>query len=158
MKTLQKIFYMTDEVWDKHSNPWSVWTRFATLPFVIAAFWSIHYVGKFSVIPIFTSIVWLWLNPRLFSKPTFQTSWASKAVLGEKVWINEDSDKFKAKHSLVLKFTTLISFSGLANLVWGVVNQDIHMTILGTIILYIGKMWFLDRMVWIYDDYSALRK
>ena len=153
MKSIQKVFHMTDEVWDKHSNPWSVWTRFASLPFLIAAFWSIHYIGKYSLIPILLAMIWLWLNPRLFSKPSSQESWASKAVLGEKVWINHKDSNLKEKHSFVIKFTSSLAFLGLVFLIRGIIIEDITMTILSTIILYTGKMWFLDRMVWVYEDY-----
>jgi len=157
MKSIQKVFNMTDKVWEKHSNPWSVWTRFASLPFLIIAFWSIHYIGIYSLIPIIISIVWLWLNPRLFSKPVSQSSWASKAVLGEKIWINERDNNLNEKHRYVVNYSSAISFLGFLFLIRSVYVQDITMTILSTVILYVGKMWFLDRMVWVYEDKTQKR-
>jgi len=68
--TIAKWFAMPDDVWQRHANPWSVWTRFTVLPFVI----------------------------------------------------------------------------------WGVWQLNIWPTIVGCIFVYAGKLWFLDRMVWIYED------
>ncbi|OIQ17200.1 MAG: hypothetical protein BM556_13385 [Bacteriovorax sp. MedPE-SWde] len=152
MKSIQKVFGMTDEVWDKHSNPWSVWTRFASLPFLILAFWSAHHIGIYSLIPILILVAWLWINPRLFSRPNTQESWASKAVLGEKIWINDRDSRIINKHSTVVRFSTAISFIGFLFLIRSVYAQDVTMCLLSTIILYTGKMWFLDRMVWVYED------
>ena len=36
---LESIFRMTDEVWSRHTNPWSVWTRFLTLGLIVLAVW-----------------------------------------------------------------------------------------------------------------------
>ncbi|MDT5210776.1 MAG: hypothetical protein QOF67_3191 [Mycobacterium sp.] len=30
-------FRMTDDAWQRHANPWSVWTRFAAIPLMILA-------------------------------------------------------------------------------------------------------------------------
>jgi len=43
MKTLAQItrvLGMTDEAWQRHANPWSVYTRFAAIPAMILAIWS----------------------------------------------------------------------------------------------------------------------
>jgi hypothetical protein len=32
---IAKFFNLEEDNWMKHANPWSVWTRFATLPFLI---------------------------------------------------------------------------------------------------------------------------
>ncbi len=47
METAENFFIrlmtMTDEVWDRHANPWSVWTRVvAGLPLLLGAFWAIR--------------------------------------------------------------------------------------------------------------------
>ena len=35
---------------------------------------------------------------------------------------------------------------------WGVLMFDVWPTISGMIIVYSGKVWFLDRMVWLWQD------
>ena len=37
---LVTFFGMTDEVWRRHANPWSVWTRYLAGPILILAVWS----------------------------------------------------------------------------------------------------------------------
>jgi hypothetical protein len=40
--------------------------------------------------------------------------------------------------------------------IWGVYRLDAFATILGTVIAYMGKLWFLDRMVWLWEDMKDL--
>lgn len=69
MRLFEKIMNMDDQVWRRHANPWSVWTRIATTPFLFFAIWSYVWLGYLSLLPVFILAVWLWLNPRLFSPP-----------------------------------------------------------------------------------------
>ena len=94
MKLEQRIsaaFRMTDETWARHANPWSVWTRFTAFPALILAVWSRAWLGRWAAVPIFGAVLWTWLNPRLFERPRSTDNWASKAVLGERVWMNRDA-------------------------------------------------------------------
>ena len=34
-KHISKLFLPDDESWLRHANPWPIWTRFATLPFIL---------------------------------------------------------------------------------------------------------------------------
>ncbi len=79
---------MSDETRERHANPWSVWTRYGALPILIAAIWSHVWVEWWSLIPILMTVLWIWLNPRVFPRPISTKNWASKAVLGERVWLN----------------------------------------------------------------------
>ena len=85
---IAKLFSMTDEVWEKHANPWSVWTRFSALPLLAVAIWSRLWIGPWAWALLSVTIYWIWINPRLFKKPLSTDNWASKAVLGERVWLN----------------------------------------------------------------------
>jgi hypothetical protein len=40
MSKVADTFRMTDDAWQRHANPWSVWTRFAAIPLMILAIWS----------------------------------------------------------------------------------------------------------------------
>ena len=40
LNVIKKSMYMSDDVWFRHANPWSGWTRFSTYPLFILAFWS----------------------------------------------------------------------------------------------------------------------
>ena len=37
---IARSFSMSEDTWQRHSNPWSVWTRFTALPLIILAAWS----------------------------------------------------------------------------------------------------------------------
>ncbi|MGM0634930.1 MAG: DUF6653 family protein [Bacteroidota bacterium] len=151
-KQIASIFNLTGNRWMKHANPWSFWTRFATMPFLILAVWSRVWLGWFCLIPISILIFWLLVNPTLFNKPKNFDDWSSKAVLGEKCW-SEGKKKPVPKHhnSPVLILTILQATSGIF-LILGLWRLDINLSIFGTISVYLTKMWFLDRMVWIYEE------
>lgn len=57
---------MSDEMWRRHANPWSVWTRFAAIPAFILAAWSRVWLGWWSLIPIGLVVAWLFLNVIVF--------------------------------------------------------------------------------------------
>src|SRR5207237_625012 len=73
-------FRMTDEVWQRHANPWSVYTRFAAIPPLLAAIWSRAWIGVWCLVPIALVAVWLWLNPRVFAPVSLPVAWASKGI------------------------------------------------------------------------------
>jgi hypothetical protein len=50
------------EIWQRHANPWSVWTRFAAIPAMMLAVWSRVWIGWWSVAPIVLVMAWLVAN------------------------------------------------------------------------------------------------
>lgn len=155
MTTEQKIanlFQMTDEVWARHANPWSVLTRFPILPLIIISIWSRTWINWWCLIPIIIAIIWTWINPRIFPKPTSTNNWFSKAVFGERVWLNRQKIEIPQHHQPVINILNLISFVGLPFCIWGLIQLNIWPTLLGVILVILGKMWFLDRMVWLYEE------
>ena len=141
---------MSDETWEKHANPWSVWTRFTALPVLVASIWSRAWIGPWAWGLTVLAIFWVWINPRMFSKPVSTDNWASKAVLGERVWINRKQIAAPKHHRLVPNLLSGVSGLGLLFLIWGLWGLEIWPTALGAILIYAGKVWFLDRMVWLY--------
>ena len=71
---------MKERTWERHSNPWSVWTRVLTNPLVYIPVWNRSWQQAISV------IAWFLLNPRLFSPPKDDSSWATRSVFGEQIW------------------------------------------------------------------------
>jgi hypothetical protein len=59
---------MDDATWLRQANPWSVWTRASVLPLVILAVWSRDWLGSWSWVAIALSVLWMWLNPRIFRR------------------------------------------------------------------------------------------
>ncbi len=149
---LAHAFSMTEEVWQRHANPWSVWTRFTVLPILILAIWSRVWLGWWAIAPVSLTLIWTWINPRLFTKPTSTQNWTSKAVLGERVWINRNTIPIPNHHQMMANLLSVISACGLPFLIWGLITLSPWPTALGAVVVYAGKVWFLDRMVWLYED------
>lgn len=151
-KKLAAVFSMSDEVWARHANPWSVWTRFTVLPVLILAFWSRVWLDWWSLIPIGLAIFWTWLNPRFFQKPYSTNNWASKGVLGERVWSNRDEIPVPEHHRRVPRILSSVSGIGGIFIIWGVITLAVWPTVFGFALIDFGKLWFIDRMVWLYED------
>lgn len=151
-KLLQGIFLPDNESWLKHANPWSIWSRFATLPFIILAIWSRYWIGWYCLIPIALLIVWVVINPTLFNKPSTFKSWAAKAVLGERVYLKKPDGPLPKHHIVPIRILTCLQILGVLILAYGLWDFHVYITLLGTVSIYFSKMWFLDRMVWLYED------
>ncbi len=149
---MKKSHIMSDATWKRHANPWSVWTRFATIPFVALAIWSRDWIGAWSFIPIGLLVIWLLLNPKIFPAPKSTKNWASKATFGERVWLNRKTLPIPKHHAIASFITTTLAGIGTVLAVYGLYFLDIWPTVTGVILIYLGKMWFLDRMVWLYED------
>lgn len=151
-KQISKTFNLKGDNWLKHANPWSIWSRFVTLPFLILAIWSRVWLGWYSLIPILVLIIWLKMNPTLFKKPSNFDNWGSKSVLGEKLWSERKVNPVPDHHKPLITILTILQSIGGIILIVGLWKLEICLTIIGTVIVYFSKMWFLDRMVWIYED------
>jgi len=150
-----KLMAMDEETWMRHANPISGWSRIFTFPFVILAFWSRQWIGWWCLIPITVISLWSFLNPRIFPRPVSTDNWASKGVLGERAFTqnkNKTGNILPTHHIKAAKTLTLITGIGSIILVYGLVVLQIWPTLLGASAVFLGKMWFVDRMVWLFED------
>ncbi len=136
----------------RHANPWSVWTRNTALPFLVFAFWSRVWLGWTSLLLILLALAWTFINPRLFSPPPSTDTWASRAVLGERVWSNRNHIPVPSHHRQVPHLLNIVTGIGFLAVVWGTLVLDLWFLLAGFALVYLGKFWFLDRMVWLYAD------
>ena len=150
-RPLTSIFGMTDEVWRRHANPWSVWTRYMAGPLLVLAIWSRAWIDWWAVVPIAVMILWIWLNPRVFRIPRSTTAWASRAVLGERIWLNRTTVAIDQRIVRLSHLANLCGLIGLALLVWGLVVYSELLTVGGLAIVLAAKSWFLQKMVKLYD-------
>lgn len=65
----------------RHSNPWSAWTRWASTPLVLVPVWT----RRWSHAALVSG--WLMVNPAVFPPPASDRRWATRAILGEELWI-----------------------------------------------------------------------
>ena len=151
VRQMERWFRMTDDVWERHANPWSVWTRYLGLPILALAIWSRTWIGSWAWVPALLTVVWFWLNPRVFSRPFTTDSWASRAVLGEQLWLNQTQKSNGISHGRIIVLTNSICAVGFGLAVYGLIGFEAHHVCYGVVLALIGKSWFLDRMVWLYQ-------
>jgi hypothetical protein len=148
------LLQMDERVWERHANPLSVWTRFATFPFLMLSFWSAHWIGWYCLAPIVLLALWLWLNPRIFPPPASTQSWASRAVLGERVYLLRVMHPVPVEHTNVATLLGTGSALGMLAAVAGLIAAEPFTFVAGGIAIIVFKLWFADRMVWLFDEMS----
>ncbi len=147
-----RLFRMDESTWERHASPWSVWTRVASLPVLLLAVWSYAWLGLWAVLPVSSVALWLWLNPRLFPAPERTDTWSAKATFGERVWLNRRQVPIPAHHARMAQILSGLSAAGFAVALAGAVMNNLVLTMSGGLVSWLAKMWFCDRMVWLYDD------
>jgi hypothetical protein len=154
---LDRLFRLDDAAWRRHANPWSVWTRVATFPAIVLAGWSAHWIGWWALLPGALVALWTYLNPRLFAEPAHFDSWASQVTLGERLWLQAGRPAVDPTHFRPVRWLSALSAAGLPIVLAGVVARAPGWTLFGTALVMLGKLWFCDRMVWLYQDARRAR-
>ncbi|MEM1420767.1 MAG: DUF6653 family protein [Pseudomonadota bacterium] len=148
----ERMMGMDDEAWARHANPWSVLTRFSVLPLIVLAIWSRVWIGWWCLVPIAAALWWNWWNPRAFGPPGSTDNWMSKGVFGERVFLNRAKVPIPAHHERAGKTLAALSVPGALALIYGLIMLDPEWTIFGMFAAVLPKVWFVDRMVWLYQD------
>jgi len=131
---------MKEQTWQRHSNPWSGWSR-------MLGYWGLLFaVYQHSWLGLAAVILFLIFNPKLFPAPKTQNAWMSKAVLGERLYTK--SGILKKDLPTLLNFLNLPFF--IASIYFAY-TQDIGGTVASGLLSTTYKLWFLDRMVTLYD-------
>ena len=73
-RAVAAAFARDDAARARHANPWSVWTRILTLPVLVLAVWTRAWLGWWALAPVAATVLWIWLNPRLFPRPRRRTT------------------------------------------------------------------------------------
>lgn len=148
----EHVMSMDEVTWQRHAHPLSVYTRYLGLPLLAIGVWSRVWLSWWALLPIAVAIVWIWANPRIFPKPISTDNWASKAVLGERVLLNRKAVPIPTGHSRAALLLAILN--GLASLlaIYGLVMLDLWPTLAGIGGVILAKTWFLDRMVWLFED------
>lgn len=153
MKIFAKMMSMDEKTWLRHANPYSVWTRIITvLPLILFSIWLIKPMGTYSLFFIVPVALWTWLNPRMFKKPSRTNNWASKVTFGERIWLNRGENPIPNHHANWAIFLSSIAGVGFVIALIGTYQHLYLPAITGAVISWLGKMWFCDRMVWLFED------
>jgi hypothetical protein len=149
-------FGLKGENWMRHANPASVWTRFTVIPLLAGSIWSRKWIGRRSAIPIALSSVWLVVNPLFFKPPGSTRNWASRGVFGERVWVERDRSELPEQfQSAIPTAASVYQAVGMVPLVYGLGALKVISTVTGILIVQGGKLWYIDRMVLLFEDMKA---
>jgi len=151
---LSKVFAMKDEVWHRHANPWSVWTRFAAILAMILAVWSCIWLGWWALAPVAVVMVWLVVNPFAFAPVTTPRNWASKGIYGEKLWLHNRS-LVPPRLRAILRRLIAVGTMGFALFAWGLVQLEIWPTLFGATLVVLAQLWRIDRMGLLYEEMTG---
>lgn len=151
-RAAEKLFAMTDRVWARHANPWSFYTRIPILPLLALSIYARTWIGWWCVLPILALLVWMAINPRAFAQPATFDSYAARGVLGERVWLARSQTPIPEHHARAAYVLVVLSILGLLPLAYGLLMLDPFAVLSGLILTVGAKLWFVDRMVWLYDD------
>lgn len=152
LQRIEKTMGMDDAVWARHASPWSVWTRVPILPLLALAIWSRVWLGWWCFAPIAALMIWTYFNPRAFPAPPNLDTWASKGVLGERVFLARKTKPIPQHHVTWGILLSVVAGVGLIPLIYGLWALNVWAVVLGLTITVGGKLWFLDRMVWLLAD------
>lgn len=73
-------------------------------------------------------------------------------MLGERLWVNRDQVPIPVKHRKVPNILSAVSGIGMVLIIWGVLFLNIWPILLVAAVIYLSKLLFLDRMVWLFSD------
>lgn len=148
-----KLFGLEGDKWMRHANPWSVVTRFAVLPMLALSVWSRDWIGWWCLVPVTLSVVFLIVNPLLFSTPRSTRNWASKGVFGERVYADRKLVEIPPQfRSPVPTVANTISGLGMLLMIYGLVVLDPVAVVAALVLQQTAKSWYIDRMVLLYED------
>ena len=145
---------MDESVWARHANPWSGWSRVSILPLLSVAIWSRVWLGWGALVPTVLVLLWTLINPRLFPVPQSTENWMSRGVIGEQLWLDRAKLHLPDHHLRMARLLGTATFIGTLILVYGLIILDLRFALAGLATTMLLKLWFIDRMVWLYFDLS----
>ena len=151
----ESLMGMTGPVWDRHANPLSGWTRLAILPVLALAIRSRVWIGWWSVLPALAVVLWAFANPRAFPPPADHGAWMTRAVLGERWFLARGKVSLPSHHVRWARILGAAAALGLLPLAFGLWHLNAFAVLTGLVLTVGGKLWFLDRMVWLYADMTG---
>ena len=148
----ERMMAMDDATWARHANPLSVYSRMSILPLMSLAVISRIWLGWYALVPVALVILWTWWNPRAFGPPKTTDSWSAHGTFGERVFLNRKNIPIPAHQSRWAIALGGVSGVGAIPWIYGLWSLDYGMVLFGLALMIGGKLWFVDRMVWLYQD------
>ncbi|WP_193175384.1 DUF6653 family protein [Oricola nitratireducens] len=154
-KAFESSIGMNEADWARHANPWSVYTRIPLLALIALSIFSRAWIDWWAVFPLVILLAWVFYNPRAFSAPASTDNWASKVTLGERLWLNRKTVPVPASHARWALGLSIAGGVALLPMIYGLYVLDPFAAGLGAALASVLKLWFCDRMVWLYEDMAG---
>ncbi len=132
-----------DRFWSRHSNPKSGWTRVPSGAVLVYAI----YRRKWRLLG--AVLVWTAINPFLFPPAETEDAWMTRAVLAERWWIREETNR-----TVGLGYPNICNTVGALAFVYALFaawRQSPTGATLGTVASVTLKLWWLRVLVKYYD-------
>lgn len=154
-KSMAAAFRLTGDGWQRHANPWSVYTRIPIPALMAVAVWSRDWIGWWSLAPVAAVVAWAAVNPTFFQPPQSLNHWASRAVLGETLWADRKMVPIPEHHRRAPIVLTGLNALGVPFVIWSLVTLNFWMLCFGLAVHMTGKNWFMDRMTLLFDEMTT---
>ncbi len=151
----RQFFEMDDDSWKHYANPLSLWIRLFCFPVLAVAIYARVWWGAWSWIIVLLSSLWIWLNPKIFPAPHSTKNWASFATFGERVWLHRHDVPIPYSHQWIANALSAVMLINLFPLAYGLIEVNAAFVFFPVMIQMIAKLWFYDRMVWLYTQVQA---
>ena len=109
-------------------------------------------MGWWALPPNGVLAVWIYLNPRVFPPPRTTDAWMTKGALGERIFLARAEQPIPDGHRRVGLFLTWLSVLVMGAGIVGFIMQDFWLAFWGVHTAGLIKVWFVDRMVWLYEE------
>jgi hypothetical protein len=124
---------ISEAIWRRHANPWSVWTRLLSTPLVYVPFWNHSWSQGLAV------ATWLAANPFLFPEPKDKQSWSARAIRGEGRWMKE---RPRDASFVIQALGSAAAIGGL----YSAYKRKLWPTVASAVVVMGCNAWFLNRM------------
>jgi len=155
IQAIERAMRMDETSWQRHANPLSGYSRFTILPLLVGAVWCRAWIGWWSLVPVALVLLWTWWNPRAFRVPERTDYWVSKGVLGERLFLARKSHPIPRHHERMAWVLVALMLVGVGVVGYGLASLRVWPTLTGMVVVMMAKTWFVDRMVWLYQDMAA---
>jgi hypothetical protein len=149
---LSKLFGLNDKTWLNHATAESVISRGLIPPMITIAALSRIWIGTWWLALLGLIIIWTFLNTRIFPKAKSYDNWYARGAFGERVYAARKKVPIPAHHESFAKKLKVLNAVHSIIWIYGLVILNYELAITGTLLQLTAKFWFIDRMVWLYND------
>jgi hypothetical protein len=133
------IARMRRAIFARHANPWSAWSRWASTPLVLLPVWTRR--RRHALM----TALWFALNPVVFPRISDERSWATRAMLGEELWISRRPRDAAAALTAVTSLVAVVALVAARRrrAVWAAVATATQMAL--TLVYWQQMVRYLER-------------